>query len=157
MPVVSAGIDENLVRLLSELGKLLVAYVLALPIGLDREVRSRSAGLRTFPLVSLASCCFVMLALSTFEGAPDATSRVLEGMITGIGFIGAGAILKTRQVVFGTATAASIWITGAIGAATALERLDLAIALGVLTWLTFRVADRVKRELPIEDERAREP
>ena len=67
---------------------LLVAYVLALPIGWDREKNERSAGLRTFPLVAIASCGFIQAAESIVHGNPEATARIVEGLITGMGFIG---------------------------------------------------------------------
>ncbi|HEX6014343.1 MAG TPA: MgtC/SapB family protein, partial [Geminicoccaceae bacterium] len=70
---------------------LVVAYVLALPIGWDREREERSAGLRTFPLVAIASCGFVQAAETVLQGQPEATARVIEGLITGMGFIGGGA------------------------------------------------------------------
>jgi putative Mg2+ transporter-C (MgtC) family protein len=94
-----------------------IAYVLALPIGWDREREERSAGLRTFPLVAIASCGFVQAAETILHGAPEATARVIEGIITGMGFIGGGAILRLKDSVRGTATAASLWATGAVGTA----------------------------------------
>jgi putative Mg2+ transporter-C (MgtC) family protein len=92
------------------------AYALALPIGWEQERHERSAGLRTFPRVAVASCGYVLVAESLFAGGGgEAHSRVLQGLITGIGFIGGGAILKDGGTVRGTATAASIWNTGAVG------------------------------------------
>ena len=70
-----------------------VAYCLALPIGWNRERAERSAGLRTFPLVAIASCGFVQAVESTMSHDPSAVARVLEGVIAGIGFLGGGAIL----------------------------------------------------------------
>ena len=75
---------------------LAIAYVLALPIGWDREREERSAGLRTFPLVAIASCGFVQAAETIIQGNPEATARVIEGIITGMGFIGGGAILRMK-------------------------------------------------------------
>lgn len=72
---------------------LAAAYVLALPIALNREAKARGAGLRTFPLVSIAACGFVLIGIDIFDGS-DAEARVVSGIITGIGFIGGGAILK---------------------------------------------------------------
>ena len=73
-----------------------LAFVITLPIAWNRERADRVMGLRTFPLVAMASCGFMLLAESAFSGAPDAQARALQGIITGIGFIGAGAILKQR-------------------------------------------------------------
>jgi putative Mg2+ transporter-C (MgtC) family protein len=117
--------------------ELLLAYALALPIAFDRERNQRSAGLRTFPIVSLASCGFVLLARDALGNDPEALSRVLYGLMTGIGFIGGGAIIKQPGSTVGTATAASIWSTGAIGAAVAFDRFGIALALAVVTFLTL--------------------
>ena len=114
------------------------AYVLALPIGWDREKESRSAGLRTFPLVALASCGFIQATETLLINAPEGTARVVEGVITGIGFIGGGAILKLGASVRGTATAASIWATGAIGTAVGLGSFDVAVTIAVFTFITLK-------------------
>jgi uncharacterized membrane protein YhiD involved in acid resistance len=87
---------------------LAIAYVLAIPIGWDRERSDRSAGLRTFPLVAIAACGFVQATERLIAGNPEALARVVEGIIGGIGFIGGGAILKDQASVRGTATAASL-------------------------------------------------
>lgn len=117
-------------------GLLACAFLLALPVGWDREQADRSAGLRTFPLVAVSACAFLTMSRMAF--APDAQARVMQGLITGIGFVGGGAILKDGSRVRGTATAASIWTTGAIGAAVALGRLDVALALSAITFATLR-------------------
>ncbi len=114
------------------------AYALALPIGWDREKESRSAGLRTFPLVALASCGFIQETEALLVNAPEGTARVVEGVITGIGFIGGGAILKLGAPVRGTATAASIWATGAIGTAVGLGSFDVAVTIAVFTFITLK-------------------
>jgi putative Mg2+ transporter-C (MgtC) family protein len=116
-----------------------IAYVLALPIGWEREKADRSAGIRTFPLVAIASCGFVLATESFLEGHAEGRARIIEGIITGMGFIGGGAILKTGTTVRGTATAASLWVTGAIGVACALKTYDIAISLSVITLLTLRI------------------
>jgi putative Mg2+ transporter-C (MgtC) family protein len=125
---------------------LAAAFVLAVPIGWDREKRTRSAGLRTFPLVALASCGFVQASESLMVGSPDGMSKVIEGVITGIGFIGGGAILREHGSVRGTSTAASIWATAAIGAATAYGRYEIAVVLSVIIFATLRVLSRFKAE-----------
>jgi putative Mg2+ transporter-C (MgtC) family protein len=124
---------------LSHLVELAVAFVLALPIGWDREKSARSAGLRTFPLVAVASCGFVLIGIDVAGDRPDALARVLYGLMTGIGFIGGGAIIKDGSSVRGTATAASIWNTGAVGAAVAFERYEIAIALSLFNFLILRI------------------
>jgi putative Mg2+ transporter-C (MgtC) family protein len=123
---------------------LAAAYVLALPIGWNREKEERSAGLRTFPLVALASCGFVQATESLVAGTPEAMARIIEGLITGVGFIGGGAILKHGNTVQGTATAASLWATGAIGAAVGLGSYDVAVTIAAFTVLTLQVMQPLK-------------
>jgi putative Mg2+ transporter-C (MgtC) family protein len=116
-----------------------IAYLLAIPIGWDREKRDRSAGLRTFPLVAIASCGFIEAIEPRIADDAEALARVVEGLITGIGFIGGGAILKQGNDVRGTATAASLWATGAIGAAIGLGSYDVALIIAVVTLVSLRV------------------
>ena len=131
------------------------AYLLAFPIGWDREQEERSAGLRTFPLVALAACGFVQATEHLVAGSPEALARIVEGLITGVGFIGGGAIIKHGNAVRGTATAASLWATGAIGAAVGLGSYDVAIAISALTFVTLRFLSPLKKERD-EDKSGRE-
>ena len=125
---------------------LAAAFALAIPIGWDREKRARSAGLRTFPLVAMASCGFVQASESLLVHSPDGMAKVIEGLITGIGFIGGGAILKQGNSVHGTATAASLWATGAIGVSVGLGAYDVAVTIAVFTFLTLRLLTLAKEE-----------
>ena len=134
-------IDWSLV--LWHLNHLAVAYVLALPIGWDREKNARSAGLRTFPLVSMASCAYMLMGIQVLDST-GAEARVMYGLITGIGFIGGGAILKDKGSVGGTATAASLWNTGAIGIAIAWDRYEIAILLSALNFVTLQLLGGLK-------------
>jgi putative Mg2+ transporter-C (MgtC) family protein len=127
-----------------------IAYLLSLPIGWERERADRSAGIRTFPLVAVASCAFVLGSESILQQHPEGRARIIEGVITGMGFIGGGAILKTGDTVRGTATAASLWATGAIGVACALNTYDVAVILSAITLLTLRVLAPFKAEGPEE-------
>jgi putative Mg2+ transporter-C (MgtC) family protein len=133
-------------QILSHVLVLAAAYALALPIGWDREREARSAGLRTFPLVAMASCGFVQATEAMLVNSPEGSARIVEGLITGIGFIGGGAILKHGNSVHGTATAASLWATGAIGTAVGLGSFDVAVALAVITFLTLKLLPLVKQE-----------
>ncbi len=121
----------------SNLINLALAYALALPIGLEWERHARSAGLRTFPLVAVAACGYMLLGKALFT-SEESQARVMFGIITGMGFIGGGAILKGEKVVTGTSTAASLWNTGAIGMAVAWQRYDIAIILSLVNFLTLR-------------------
>ena len=119
------------------------SYLLALPIGWNRERNSRSAGLRTFPLVAVATCGFILVGIDVLADT-SAQARVLEGVITGMGFIGGGAILKNRSTVSGTATAASLWATCAIGVAVAWQRFEIALVLSLVTFLTLQLMPEIK-------------
>ncbi|MBU0668466.1 MAG: MgtC/SapB family protein [Alphaproteobacteria bacterium] len=128
-----------------------LAYVLAFPIGWNREKTERSAGLRTFPLVAVASCGFIQAAESLTAETPEAMARIVEGLITGMGFIGGGAILRLKDSVKGTATAASLWITGAIGASVALGSLDVAVMLSIVTVATLWIMAPIKHLDNLQD------
>lgn len=122
----------------SHLVDLAIAYALAAPIGWDREQEERSAGIRTFPLVAVAACGFVLVAIRVLGADSTGQARILEGVITGVGFIGGGAILKHAGRASGTATAASLWATGALGAAVGYGLYDIAAILSLVTYLTLR-------------------
>jgi putative Mg2+ transporter-C (MgtC) family protein len=124
---------------------LTIAYVLALLIGWNREQEDRSAGMRTFPLVAIAACGFVLAVEGLLRNELEGMARVVEGVITGIGFIGGGAILKGGGEVQGTATAASLWATGAIGVAVGLANYDVAVVICLFTVLTLYVLGRLKK------------
>src|SRR5687768_14475657 len=132
-------------NLLPHLVALLIAYVLAFPIGWNREHEERSAGLRTFPLVAVATCGLIQAAEPLTATSPEAMARIVEGLITGMGFIGGGAILRREDSVKGTATAASLWITGAIGVAVGLGSYDVALLLSIATIVTLRLLPPLKR------------
>ena len=147
MTLVTSSFSEALWHLLS----LLIAYVLALPIGWDREKEERSAGIRTFPLVAVASCGFVLIAIAVLGRESLGQARILEGLITGVGFIGGGAILKQGGRTSGTATAASLWATGAVGAAVGYGLYDIAIIISLTTFLTLRLSRPLKKTAGGED------
>ena len=125
------------VMLVSSL-RLLLAAVIGGAIGYEREKKERSAGLKTHILVSVGSALFVMAPLYAGVSQADNT-RVVQGVVSGIGFLGAGAILKLQRDmrVEGLTTAASIWLTSAIGVAAGLGNALLAIiATGVALFVT---------------------
>ena len=115
------GYDDVLLRLGA-------AVIVGALIGIDREVRNKPAGLRTMALVALGSAVFVMTAIhdTSVEGA----SRAIQGVVTGVGFLGAGSIIRGRanERVRGLTTAASIWLASAIGIACGLAFWPLVIA-----------------------------
>ena len=124
-------------NLLPHLAAIVIAYLLALPIGWNREKEERSAGIRTFPLVAVASCGFIQATEGITADSPEALARIIEGLITGMGFIGGGAILHLKDSVKGTATAASLWVTGAIGVCVGLGQLDVAVMLTIIAFVTL--------------------
>ncbi len=130
---------------------LLAAFILALPLGWDRERSQRSFGLRTFPLVAVVTCGFMLVGISVIEST-GGEARIIQGIIQGIGFIGGGAILTNKDKVRGTAAAATIWNTGAIGVAVAFDRFEIAIILSVLNFLTLLVFKEVKVAIDTRDE-----
>ena len=133
-------------EVLSHLYHLAIAYILAVPIGWDREMRTRSAGLRTFPLVAIGACGYMLTGISVVE-SEESRARVMYGVLTGIGFIGGGAILKEQGSVMGTATAASIWNTGAMGLSVAWGHYEIAMVLSLLNFLTLRYVAIFKEKL----------
>ncbi|HEY7303082.1 MAG TPA: MgtC/SapB family protein [Bryobacteraceae bacterium] len=112
-----------------------IAYLLTAVIGWNREREEHTTGIRAFPIVGMASCGYLLI----LGPHPDAAaqSRVLQGLITGIGFVGGGAILKEGSSVRGAATAASVWNAGVIGASVALEHYGVAVILSGLNLLTL--------------------
>lgn len=127
----------NAWEVLSHAANIAVAYLLALPIGWNREREERSAGIRTFPLVAMTACGFVLVAIGVLGKDSPGQARILEGLIVGVGFIGGGAILKHGTQALGTATAASLWATGAMGAAVGYGLYDIAAILSASVFVTF--------------------
>lgn len=132
---------------LRELGwvliRLLVALGLGALIGYQRERVGKAAGLRTHMLVAMGSALFVISALA-FDMEKDALSRVIQGLVTGIGFLGAGAILKIQEdkEIRGLTTAAGIWMTAAAGIAIGLGQIVIGLAAGVLAWIVLAILNR---------------
>jgi putative Mg2+ transporter-C (MgtC) family protein len=124
--------------------RLLMAAILGGILGFEREHRGKAAGVRTHMLVAIGSALFVLIPLQA--GISDAEmSRVMQGIITGIGFLGAGAILKghDEKDLKGLTTAAGIWVTSAIGVAAGLGRESLAILCTFLALLVLIAIPKV--------------
>lgn len=138
------NLDIDIPLIISHFTRICVAYLLALPIAYEKEKAARTAGLRTFPLVAVGSCAYMLLGQEILDGS-ESQARILYGLIAGIGFIGGGAILKQKGNVYGTATAASIWITGAIGSSVAWYRYEIAIVLSFITLATLTFGRIVKK------------
>jgi putative Mg2+ transporter-C (MgtC) family protein len=136
-PLLSTPGADELLRIV---GRLAVAAVLGGALGFERELLHKAAGLRTHMLVALGSALLVIAARHAGMDHAD-VSRVVQGLITGIGFLGAGVILKSvdQQAVRGLTTAATIWLTTAVGMAVGLGAIWLAAA-GVAIALAILLA-----------------
>jgi putative Mg2+ transporter-C (MgtC) family protein len=131
--------------------RMLVAVVLGAVLGYERESAGAAAGLRTHMLVALGSALFVLIPLQAGMQF-DNVSRVLQGVTAGIGFLGAGAILKSEsdKQITGLTTAASVWLTAAVGVAAGMGRegsavLSALFALGILSLLRFKAAGSTRQ------------
>ena len=145
---------ESPVPLLDMLIRILAASGLALVLGLEREIRGKAAGLRSHMLVSLGSAAFIILGMhilfATAEGDPSARidpTRIVEGVIGGIGFLGAGSIIQSRGNVQGITTGASIWMAGAIGVACGIGNFALAGMVTALALVIMVVLGRFEHEV----------
>jgi len=145
MPDASLFTTPDFVRIAAVAGRLLAAGVLGGLIGAQRERVHSAAGFRTHILVALGSALFVLAGREAGFSSAD-TSRVVQGVVAGIGFLGAGTILKLadRGEVHGLTTAATIWVTAAVGVAAALSQLWLAGIAAVLTWAILALAIRLE-------------
>ena len=135
--------------------RLLCAFLVGGLIGLQREVRGKPAGLRTHMLVALGTTLIVLAAMDAgMQSNSDGMSRVVQGIVTGMGFLGAGAILKLydERDVKGLTTAAGIWMTAGAGIAAGLGRYVLALSGALLAWFVLAILGRAERRM---DQRAR--
>jgi hypothetical protein len=109
-----------------QLGELFLALILSALVGLEREMRNKSAGLRTYTLVGVSSALFMLISKYGFMDVLESgrvvidPSRVAAQVVSGIGFIGGGVIFMRREIVRGLTTAASVWLTAALGMACVL-------------------------------------
>ena len=140
---------------LETIGRLVLATALGFVIGLERELAGQSAGERTHALVALGSAAFALLSITAFPGSD--TSRVAAGIVTGLGFLGAGTILKGEGAqVRGLTTAAGIWAVGAVGVAIGSGRYFLGLATAIIAGLVLlserilRISERLARRKPTQ-------
>ena len=121
--------------------RLALALAVGAALGIDRDLRRKPAGVRTHSLVAIGSALLVMVSLSLAGSSAESVSRVLQGLITGIGFLGAGVILhhQAEHRIEGLTTAASIWVAAGLGAACGAGFGDLAL-IGLVAALIVLVA-----------------
>ena len=118
-------------------GQVLLTTLLSALIGLDRERRDKSAGLRTHMLAGIGACAFTAVGALAFPEAD--MSRVAAAVVSGIGFLGAGVIFHSDNRAHDLTTAASIWVTAAVGVAVGVEAWFLGIAMTVTIWIILAV------------------
>jgi len=141
---------------LLQLGELALAFLLSGLVGLEREIRHKSAGLRTYTLVGVASALFMLISKYGFNNVlvPHQIvldpSRVVAQVVSGLGFIGGGVIFMRRNVVRGLTTAASVWLTAALGMACGAGLVTLALATTVGHFIIMFVFPRLLHLLPHE-------
>ena len=137
--------------------RLAVTVLLSGLIGLERQLHKRTAGLRTHILVSLGSCFIMLTSLYVFDIYKDITrpdpARIAAGVITGIGFLGAGTIIREKEGVRGLTTAASLWVVAGIGLAVGCGFKRAAIyttAIAIVVLLILRFAENLIDQLEIK-------
>lgn len=123
--------------------RFVAATVFGAAIGIERQRAGKAAGLRTHVLVATGTTVFILSCIAAgMHTDSDGISRVIQGIVTGIGFVGAGSILKrdNERDIQGVTTSAGIWMTAAIGVATGLGRLGIAFMATVLALIVLRIA-----------------
>ena len=153
----SGLLDPRLhMSVLDALVRLTTALVLAAVVGWEREASGRAAGLRTHMLVALGAAGFTLVglelaAVSAEKGAHSDLIKIIEAIATGIGFLGAGAIIQSRGEVQGLTTAASIWVVAAVGTAAGAGYWLLASLMTALSLLTLTVLRWIARPKSSQD------
>jgi putative Mg2+ transporter-C (MgtC) family protein len=142
----------------TELVLLLIAFVLSMVIGVERQMRQKSAGLRTHALVGTGAAVFTLISAFGFSNVLGADvnldpSRIAAQVVSGVGFLGAGVIFMRRDIVRGLTTAATIWMTAAIGMACGAGMPVLAVAATALHLIAVGPFARLTRYLPSPDRR----
>ena len=122
--------------------RIILAGVACAVIGLEREVSGKPAGIRTYALVGMGAAAFTAVGQIGF-GNGDPAARVVQGVITGIGFLGAGTIIQRRDQVVGLTTAAGIWAAAAIGVAIGANLLIVGIGLAIAVLILLQFVDPV--------------
>ena len=135
--------------------RLLLCFAFAGIIDLEREKKGRSAGLRTHILVCMGSGLIMLVSLYIFDiyngKAPVDPSRIAAGVVTGIGFLGAGTIITNRSGAKGLTTAASIWVSSAIGLAVGCGFISAALFTTIITFITLAFLKHIENKLEITD------
>jgi len=133
--------------------RLILAAVLAAVIGYDREKQNKDAGIRTNVIVAVISCVIMILSVEVAKssgsliGVQGDPARLAAQVVSGIGFLGAGTILKQEDKIEGLTTAASLWGVAGLGLAVGYGLYDISIAATLIIFISLRVAPSVKRRV----------
>ena len=125
--------------------RLIGAAILGASIGLEREWRDHPAGMRTHLLVSLGAAAFTVLSIEAFKGPGADPARIAAQIVTGIGFLGAGAILKHGAAIKGLTTAASLWVVAAVGMAAGAGAWGVALATTLIVLVSLWPLREIER------------
>lgn len=126
------------------LGRIALATLLGAFLGYERERAGKPAGVRTHGMVALGAALFTAVSVDGFEGGGD-PARMAAQIVTGVGFLGAGTILHFRGTVHGLTTAASLWVSAAMGTAVGVGMYVMSIETTALVWILLRFGPRVDR------------
>ena len=126
----------------------ILAVALGTAVGLEREIRGKAAGLRTNVLICLGAAVFTIISKEMAVGTGDSLTRIAAGVVTGVGFLGAGAIIRDRGGVHGLTTAATIWLVASIGMACGAGFYKLAV-ISALTAIVVLIG-LAQLERPLE-------
>ena len=119
--------------------RLLLAAAVGGVIGAEREVRRKSAGFRTNILIAMGAAVFTMMSISIAADWGGDSTRIAAQIVTGIGFLGAGAIIRTGRDVHGLTTAATVWVNAALGIAAGAGAYHIAIIAGAITLIVLLI------------------
>ena len=139
--------------------RLLLAALLGAVIGFERELRQKSAGLRTNTLIAVGSALFTLMSIEMAEGSEADATRIAAQIVTGIGFLGAGAIMRTGSGISGLTTAATVWVNAAVGVTCGAGEYHLALIATAVTLVVLlvlspleRMIDRGLPKRPVDDD-----
>ena len=125
--------------------RILVAFFLGIIIGIERGITQKTVGFRTLSLVCVGSCGFTLISIYGFKEVD--TARIAAQIVTGIGFLGAGAILHKGYITKGLTTAAALWVTAAVGMACGTGMIILASIITLMALILLWVLKPVKKRL----------
>jgi putative Mg2+ transporter-C (MgtC) family protein len=142
----NTGIPEDL---LMDVAKIFIAMLCGGIIGIERELKDKPAGLRTIILVSTGSCLFVIFGLRASELFNEEAGRIMGPIITGIGFLGAGTIIRSKGSVRGLTSAATIWVVAGVGMLSGLDEFILAITVSLMVLFILLILPKAEEAISL--------